>query len=78
MVGSVEVEGLRTTPSLARVERPESSRDATTLERGQRPDSPEKREGMRKHPGRSKDDETHPQRRPEDPELGSNKGAVLC
>ena len=76
MVGSVEAEGLRTTPSLARGVRPESSRHATTLGHGRSPDRPEEREGMRKDPGHPKDGETHPRRRPGDLGLASNTGAV--
>ena len=75
-VGSVEEVSLRTTPSLAREVRPESSRPATTLGHGRWPDRPEEREGTRTGPGRSKDGETHPGRRPADPGLASNTGAV--
>ena len=38
VVGSVEVTGLRTTPSLARGVRPESSRATMTLRHGRSPD----------------------------------------
>ena len=76
VVGSVEAEGLRTTPSLARGVRPESSRDTMTLGHGRSPDRSEERERTRTGPGRPKDDETHPRRRPGDPGRASNKGAV--
>ena len=76
VVGSVEAASLRTTPSLAREVRSESSRHATTLERGRSPDRPEEREGTRTDPGRPKDGETHPRRRPGDPGLASNIGAA--
>ena len=76
VVGSVEATGLRTTPSLARGVRPESLRDAMALGHGRSPDRPEEREGMRTGPGRPKDDETHPRRRPGDPGRASNTGAV--
>ena len=76
VVGSVEEAGLRTTPSLARGVRPESSRDAMTPGHGRLPDRPEEREGTRTGPGRPKDDKTHPQRRPRDMGGASNKGAV--
>ena len=48
VVGSVEEEGLRTTPSLARGVRPESSRDAMTLGHGRPPDRSQGREGTRR------------------------------
>ena len=73
---SVEEECLRTTPSLARGVRPESSRDAMTLGHGRSPDRSEAKEGTRTRPGRPKHDEKHPRRRPEDPGQASNKGAV--
>ena len=76
MVGSVEAASLQTTPSLAREVRPESLRHATTLGRGRSPDRPEQREGTRTDPGRPKDGETHPRRRPEDPGQASNTGAA--
>ena len=76
MFGSVEEEGLRTTLSLARGLRPESSRGAMTLGHGRSPDRSEEREGTRTSPGRPKDDEMHPPRRPGDPGQASNKGAV--
>ena len=76
VVGSVKEEGLRTTPSLARGVRPESSRDAMTLGHGRSPNRAEEREGTRTGPGRPKDDETRPRRRPGDPGQASNKGAV--
>ena len=60
VVGLVEVEGLRTTPSLARGVRPESLRDAMTLGHGRSPNRSEEREGMCTGPGRPKDDETRP------------------
>ena len=77
VVGSVEAASLRTTPSLAREARPESSRHATTLGRGRSPDRPEEREGTSTDPGRPKDGETHPRRRPGDPGQASNTGAAL-
>ena len=52
VVGSVEAASLRTTPSLAREVRPESSLPATTLGCGRSPDQPEEREGTHKDPGR--------------------------
>ena len=73
VVGSAEVEGLLT---LARGVRPESSRDAMTLGHGRPPDRSEEREGTHTGPGCSKDDETHPRRRPGDPGQASNKEAV--
>ena len=76
VVGSVEAVSLRTTPSLARGVRPELSQPATTLRHGRSPDRPEEREGKRTGPGRPKDVETHPRRRPGDPGLASNTGAV--
>ena len=76
MVGSVEAEGLRTTSSLARGMRPESSRDVMTLGHGRPPDRSEEREETRTGPGHPKDDETRPRRRPGDPGRASNKGAV--
>ena len=76
VVGSVEAASLRTTPSQAREVRPESLRPAMTLRHGRSPDRPEEREGMRTDPGRPKDDETHPRRRPGDPGQASNTGAV--
>ena len=76
MVGSAEAEGLRTTPSLARGVRPESSQSAMTLGHGRSPDRSEGREGTRTDPGRPKDDETHPRRQPGDPGPARNKGAV--
>ena len=76
VVGSVEAASLRTTPSLARGVRPESSRHATTPGRGRSPDRPEEREGTRTDPGRPKDGETHPRRRPGDPGQASNTGAA--
>ena len=76
VVGSVEEEGLRTTPSLARGVRPESSQPATTFEHRRSPDPPEEREGTCTGPGRPKDVKTHPRRRPGDPGLASNTGAV--
>ena len=60
VVESVEATGLRTTPSLAREVRPESSRGVMTLGHRRSPDWPEEREGMRTGPGRPKDDKTHP------------------
>ena len=77
MVGSVEEEGLRTTPPLARGVRPESSRDEMTLGHGRSPDRSEEREGTRTGPGRPKDAETCPRRWPGDPGQASNKGADL-
>ena len=71
VVGSGEAASLRTTPSLAREVRPESSR-VMTLGRGRSPDRPEEREGTRTDPGRPKDGETHPRRRPGDPGQASN------
>ena len=76
MVGSVEEEGLRTTPSLARGVRPESSRGAMTLGHRRSPDRLEEREGTRTGPGRPKDDEARPRRRPGDLGQVSNKGTV--
>ena len=76
VVGSVEEVSLRTTPSLARGVQPESSRQVTTLGHGRSPDRPEEREGTRTNPGHPKDVETHPRRRPGDPGLASNTGAV--
>ena len=76
VVGSVEEVGLRTTPSLARGVRQESSQPATTLRHGRSPDRPEEREGTLADPGRPKDDETHPRRRPGHPGPASNTGAV--
>ena len=76
VAGSVEAAGLRTTPSLAREERPASSRHTTTAGRGRSPDRPEQREGTRTDPGRPKDGETHPRRRPGDPGQASNTGAA--
>ena len=76
VVRSVEEEGLRTTSSLARGVRPESLRLTTTLGHGRSPDRPEEREGTRTSPGRPKDGETHPRRRPEDSGLASNIGVV--
>ena len=76
VVGSTEVVSLRSAPSLARGVRPESSQPATTLGHGRSPDRPEEREGTLTGPGRPKDVETHPQRRPGDPGLASNTGAV--
>ena len=76
MVESVEAVSLRTTPSLARGVRPESSQNATTLGHGRSPDRPEEREGTRTGLGRPKDGEMHPRRRPGDPGLVSNTGAV--
>ena len=76
VVGSAEVEGLRTTPPLARGVRPESSGDAMTLGHGRPPERSEEREGKRTGPGRPKDDETHPRRQPGDPGQASNKEAV--
>ena len=67
VVGSVEAASLRTTPSLARGVRTESSRHAMTLGHGRSPDRPEEREGTLTGPGCPKDDETHPRRRPGDP-----------
>ena len=52
VVGSVEAEGLRTTPSLAIGVRPESSRAAVTLRHGRSPNLSEEREGTRTGPGR--------------------------
>ena len=66
VVGSVEAKGLRTTPSLVRGVRPESSEAAMTLGHGQSPDRSEEREGTSTGPGRPKDDETHPRRQPGD------------
>ena len=76
VVGSVEVVSLRTTPSLTRGVRPESLQPATTLGHRRLPDRPEEREGMRTGPGGPKDVKTHPRRRPGDPGLASNIGAV--
>ena len=76
VVGSVEAEGLRTTPSLAREAQPESSRHSTTLGHGRSSDRPEEREGTHKDPGHPKDGETHPGRRPGHPGQASNTGAV--
>ena len=76
VVGSVEAASLRTTPSLAREVRPESSRLAMTAGRERSPDRPEQREGTRKDPGRPKGGETHPRRRPVDPGQASNTGAA--
>ena len=76
VVGSVELESMRTTPFLARGVRPESSQPVTTLGHGRSPDRPEEREGTHTGPGRPKDVETHPRRRPEDPGLARITGAV--
>ena len=78
MVGSVGAVSLRTTPSLARGVRPESSQPATTLGHGRSANRPEEKEGTRKGSGRPKDVKTHPRRRPGDPGLASNIGAVSC
>ena len=51
-LGPAEAASLRTTPSLAREVRPESSRLAMTAGRERSPDRPEQREGTRKGPGR--------------------------
>ena len=61
VVGSVEEVSLRTTPSLGRGVRPESSRHVTTLGHGRSPDRPEERKGTRTDPGRPKDAEMRPQ-----------------
>ena len=76
VVGSVQATGLRTTPSLARGVRPESSQGAMTLGHGRPPDRSEEREETRTGPGRPKDDETHTRRQPGDPGQASNTGAV--
>ena len=76
VVGSVEEVSLRTTPSLARGVRPESSRPTMTLGHEQSPNRPEKKEETRTDPGRPKDAETRSQRRPGDPGQASNTGAV--
>ena len=78
VVGSKEAVSLRTTPSLAREVRPESSLAATTLGRGRSPDRPEEREGTRTDPGHPKDDETHPRSRPGDPGQASNTGGSFA
>ena len=75
-LGQKKAASLRTTPSLAREARPESSRHAMTAGCGRSPDRPEQREGTRTDPGRPKDDETHPRRRPVDPGQASNTGAA--
>ena len=76
VVGSVEEVSLRTTPSLVRGVRQESTRHVTTLRHGRSPDRPEEREGTCTYPGHPKDVETRPRRRPGDPGLAINTGAV--